>query len=143
MTKKILHGASLRDWDTPEKKAVYWSGACYALTAATNLYGCKKRGTIRDTIVKAHMEAYDRLYADGRRSGASLDCDWNRLSPEQRAWYSMGAADALTDVLDALPDSVIDHCPTGLRTLRRARQAWIDKNQRIADNFARKAGLLK
>ena len=28
-------------------------------------------------------------------------------------------------------------------TLRRARQAWIDKNRRIADNFARKAGLLK
>lgn len=136
MTEKILHGAALRDWDTPEMKAVYWSGACYALIAATNLYGCK-RGAIRDTVVKAHTEAYDRLYADG------LDCDWNRLSPEQRAWYSMGAADALTDVLDALPDVVIDHCPTGLRTLRRARQAWIDKNQRIADNFARKAGLLK
>lgn len=142
MTKTILHGASLRDWDTPEKKAVYWSGACYALIATTNLYGCK-RGTIRDTIVKAHTEAYDRLYADGRRAGASLDCDWDRLSPEQRAWYSMGAADALTDVLDALPDYVIDHCPTGIRTLRGARQAWIDKNQRIADNFARKAGLLK
>lgn len=142
MTKKILTGAALRDWDTPEMKAVYWSGACYALIAATNLYGCK-RGAIRDTIVKAHTEAYDRLYADGRRAGASLDCDWDRLSPEQRAWYSMGAADALTDVLDALPDSVIDHCPTGLRTLRRARQAWIDKNQRIADSFARKAGLLR
>lgn len=142
MTKKILTGAALRDWDTPEMKAVYWSGACYALIAATDLYGCK-RGTIRDTIVKAYREAYDRLYADGRRAVASLDCDWDRLSPEQRAWYSMGAADALTDVLDALPDSVIDHCPTGLRTLRRARQAWIDKNQRIADNFARKAGLLR
>lgn len=142
MTKKILHGASIRDWDTPEMKAVYWSGACYALIAATNLYGCK-RGAIRDTVVKAHTEAYDRLYADGRRAGASLDCDWNRLSPEQRAWYSMGAADALTDVLDALPDYAIDHCPTGLRTLRRARQAWIDKNQLIADNFARKTGLLR
>lgn len=142
MTKKILTGAAIRDWDTPEMKAVYWSGACYALVAATDLYGCK-RGVIRDTIVKAHAEAYDRLYADGRRAGASLDCDWNRLSPRQRAWYSMGAADALTDVLDALPDSVIDHCPTGLRTLRRARQAWIDKNQRIADAYARKAGLLK
>lgn len=143
MTTKILTGTALRDWDPPEMKALYWSGACYALIAATNLYGCK-RGTIRDTIVKAHTEAYDRLYADGRRAGASLDCDWNRLSPEQRAWYSMGAADALTDILDALPDSAIDHCPTGLRALRRSRQAWIDdKNQRIADNFARKKGLLK
>lgn len=142
MTKKILTGAALRDWDTPEMKAVYWSGACSALIAATDLYGCK-RGTIRDTIVKAHTEAYDRLYADGRRAGASLDCDWDRLSPEQREWYSMGAADALTDILDALPDVVIDHCPAGLRTLRRARQAWIDKNQRVADSFARKAGLLR
>ena len=142
MTKKILTGAALRDWDTAETKAVYWSGACYALIAATDLYGCK-RSPIRDTIVKAHTEAYDRLYADGRRAGASLDCDWDRLSPEQRAWYSMGAADALTDVLDALPDSVIDHCPTGLRTLRRARQAWIDKNQRLGDHYARKVGLLK
>lgn len=142
MTEKILTGAALRDWDTPEMKAVYWSGACYALIAITDLYGCK-RGPIRNTVVKAHTEAYDRLYADGRRAGADLDCDWNRLNPEQRAWYSMGAADALTDVLDALPDSVIDHCPTGLRALRAARQAWIDKNQRIADSFARKAGLLK
>lgn len=142
MTKKILHGASLRDWDTPEMKAVYWSGACYALIAVTNLYGCK-RGTIRDVAVKAHTEAYDRLYADGRRAGASLDCDWDRLSPEQRAWYSMGAAEALTDVLDALPDYVIDHCPTGLRTLRGARQVWIDKNHRLGDHYARKVGLLK
>lgn len=123
-------------------KAVYWSGACYALMTVTDLYGCK-RGPIRNTVVKAHREAYDRLVADGRRAGADLDCDWNRLNPEQRAWYSMGAVDALTDVLDALPDSVIDHCPTGLRALRAARQAWIDKNQRIADSFARKAGLLK
>lgn len=42
MTKEILTGAALRDWDTPEMKAVYWSGACYALIAATNLYGCKR-----------------------------------------------------------------------------------------------------
>lgn len=135
MTEKILTGAALRDWYTPEMKAVYWSGACYALIEATNLYGCE-RGTIRDTVVKAHTEACDRLYADGRRAGASLDCDWNRLSPEQRAWYSMGAADALTDALEALPDSVIDHRPTGLRALRRARQAWIDENQRIVDTLS-------
>lgn len=35
------------------------------------------------------------------------------------------------------------HCASLRDTLRRARQAWIDKNQRIADNFARKAGLLR
>ncbi len=45
MTKKILHAAALRDWDTPEMKTVYWSGACYALIAATNLYGCKTSGS--------------------------------------------------------------------------------------------------
>ena len=48
MTKKILHCASLRDWDTPETKAIYWSGACYALIAATNLYGfARKVGLLR------------------------------------------------------------------------------------------------
>nr|DAQ33787.1 MAG TPA: hypothetical protein [Caudoviricetes sp.] len=141
MTKTILTGPGVRDWDSPETKALYWSGACYALVSAIGLYGCKAQ-PLRAVLLKAHTEAYRHLH-DSRTAGASLDCDWDLLSPEQRAWYSLGAADVLTDVLDALPDSVIDHCPTGLRTLRRARQAWIDKNQRIADNFARKAGLLK
>lgn len=141
MTETILTGPGVRDWDTPETKAVYWSGACYALVSAIGLYGCKAQ-PLRGVLLKAHTEAYRHLH-DSRIAGASLDCDWDRLSPEQRAWYSLGAADVLTDVLDALPDVVIDHCPTGFRTLRGARQAWIDKNQALGDDYARKEGLLK
>ena len=141
MTKGIITGNALRDWDPAETKAIYWSGACQALVQAMGLYGCKTL-TIRDVLLKAHTEAYRRLYG-ARTAGAGLDCDWNRFSPEQRAWYSMGAADALSDVLDALPDSVIEHHPGGLKSLHAARRRWIAENQRIADNFARKAGLLK
>lgn len=136
MTKEILTGTALRDWDPPETKALYWSGACQALVQVMGLYGCKTQ-PIRGVLLRAHTEAYRRLY------GAGLDCDWNRLSPEQRAWYSMGAAETLSDVLDALPDSVIEHHPGGLKSLQAVRRRWIAENQRIADNFARKAGLLK
>ena len=69
--------------------------------------------------------------------------DWDRLTPEQRSWYSLGAADALTDVLDATDRMQIDYKASGLRALGRARQAWIDKNQSLGDDYARKAGLLK
>ena len=141
MTKGILTGNALRDWDPAEMKATYWSGACQALVQAMGLYGCKTR-PIRDVLLKAHTEAYPRLH-DARTAGAGLDCDWNRLSPEQRAWYSMGAAESLSDVLDALPDCVIEHHPGGLKSLQDARRRWIAENQRIADSFARKAGLLK
>lgn len=141
MTKAILTCHGVRDWDPPETKAVYWCGACYALVSAIGLYGCKAQ-LIRGVLLKAHTEAYRHLH-DARTAGASLDCDWDRLTPEQRAWYSLGAADALTDVLDALPDSVIEHRPGGLKSLQHARQAWIDKNQRLGDAYARKVGLLK
>lgn len=67
--------------------------------------------------------------------------DWD--PPERRAWYSLGAADALTDVLDATDRmEEIDYDAPGIRSLGRARQAWIDKNHRIGDDYARKAGLL-
>lgn len=137
----ILTGPGIRDWDPPETKAIYWSGACYALVPAIGLYGCKTQ-PLRNVLLKAHTEAYRHLH-DARIAGASLDCDWDRLTPEQRSWYSLGAADALTDVLDALPDSVIEHHPGGLRALQNARRAWIDKNQSLGDDYARKAGLLK
>ena len=141
MTKKILTGPGVRDWDPPETKALYWSGACYALVSAIGLYGCKAQ-PLRTVLLQAHTEAYRHLH-DSRIAGASLDCDWDRLTPEQRAWYSMGAAETLSDVLDALPDSVIEHHPGGLRALQNARRAWIDKNQAIGDDYARKEGLLK
>lgn len=70
--------------------------------------------------------------------------DWDRLTPEQRSWYSLGAADALTDVLDTTDRmEEIAYDATGLRSLAKARQAWIDKNQTLGDDYARKEGLLK
>lgn len=143
MNEKMLLGAGIRDWESPGRKSVYWAGAYYAVAAACELYGCKK-SSIRGILMTARKEAYDNHWATRRAAGAyDLDCDWNRLSPERRAWYSAGAADALTDVLDALPDSVIEHHPGGLKSLQHARRAWIDKNHRLGDAYARKVGLLK
>lgn len=142
MTKTILAGPGVRDWDPPETEAVYWSGACYALVSAIGLYGCKTQ-PLRNVLLQAHAEAYRHLH-DARIAGASLDCDWDRLSPEQRAWYSLGAADALTDILDTTDRmEEIAYDAHGLRSLAKARQAWIDKNQSLGDDYARKAGLLK
>ena len=74
MTKTILTGPGIRDWDPPETKAIYWSGACYALVSAIGLYGCKTQ-PLRNVLLKAHTEAYRHLH-DARTTGASLDCDW-------------------------------------------------------------------
>ena len=140
MTTEILTGTALRDWDPAETKALYWSGACQALVAAIGARGCKT-SPIRDVLLRAHTEAYSRLH-DARTVGAGLDCDWDRLTPEQRAWYSMGAAETLSDVLDALPDSVIEHHPGGLKSLQAARRRWIAENKKLGDDYARKVGLL-
>ena len=51
-------------------------------------------------------------------------------------------AETLSDVLDALPDSVIEHHPGGLKSLQAARRRWIAENQKLGDDYARKAGLL-
>lgn len=104
MTKEILTGNAVRDWDPPETKALYWSGACQALVAAIGARGCKT-SPIRDVLLKAHTEAH-------------------------------------SDVLDALPDSVIEHHPGGLKSLQAARRRWIAENQKLGDDYARKAGLL-
>lgn len=121
MTEKILTGNGIRDWDPPEAKSLYWAGA-----------------------YRARVEAYDYHWQERRHAGTcALDCDWDRLTPERRAWYSLGAADALTDVLDTTDRmEEIDYDALGVRSLGRARQAWIDKNSRIGDDYARKAGLL-
>lgn len=142
MTDEILTGTALRDWDPPETKALYWSGACQALVAAIGARGCKT-SPIRDVLLRAHTEAYSLLH-DARTAGTHPPFyDWDVLAPEQRAWYSMGAAETLSDVLDALPDSVIEHHPGGLKSLQAARRRWIAENQKIGDDYARKAGLLK
>lgn len=118
-TIATLHGAAIRPWDSPELKAVYWAGAHYALTAAIGLYGCKT-SPIRPVLMAALAEAHVH-YETARRSGAmDVNGDW-----------------------DALPDSVIEHHPGGLKSLQHARRAWIDKNHRLGDYYARKVGLLK
>lgn len=138
-TDKILTGPGVRDLDPPETKSLYWSGACYALVSAIGLYGCKAQ-PLRNVLLKAHTEAYRHLH-DARTAGASLDCDWGRITPEQRSWYSLGAADALTDVLDTTDRmEEIAYDAPALRSLAKARQSWIDKNQSLGDD---KAGLLK
>lgn len=141
-TTATLHGTAIRPWDSPELKAIYWAGAHHALTAAIGLYGCKT-SPIRPTLMAALAEAHVH-YETARRSGAmDVNGDWDALNDAGRAWYSIGASDALTDVLDALPDSVIEHHPGGLKSIQHARRAWIDKNHRLGDHYARKVGLLK
>lgn len=142
MTGEILAGNALWDWDPAETKALYWSGACQALVDAIQARGCKTQ-PIRGILVRAHRDAYDRLH-DARTAGTHPPFyDWDVLTPEHRAWYSMGAAEALSDVLDYLPDSVIEHHPGGLKSLQASRRRWIAENSRLIDDYARKAGLLK
>lgn len=61
------------------------------------------------------------------------------------AWpgYTIGGIDALTDVLDALPDSVVEHHPGGLKSLQNLRRSWIKTNRDLADAYAKRIGLLK
>ena len=134
MTGEILAGNALRDWDPAETKALYWSGAGQALVDAIHARGI---------LVRAHRDAYDRLH-DARTAGTHPPFyDWDVLTPEHRAWYSMGAAEALSDVLDYLPDSVIEHHPGALKSLQASRRRWIAENSHLRDDYARKAGLLK
>lgn len=143
MTVKVLTGAGIRNWDPPATKSLYWAGAYQALAAAINLYGCKKPPLLH-VLLNARMDAFDRHWQLRRHAGTfALDCAEDKLNPEQRVWYSLGAADALTDVLDSTDQMEdIDYDAPGLRSLGRARQAWIDENQRLGDDYARKAGLL-
>lgn len=55
----------------------------------------------------------------------------------------LGGIDALTDVLDALPDSVVEHHPGGLKSLQNLRRSWIKTNRDLADAYAKRIGLLK
>lgn len=48
-----------------------------------------------------------------------------------------------TDVLDALPDSVVEHHPGGLKALQNLRRSWIKTNQDMADAYAKRIGLMK
>ena len=104
-----LTAPSLREWDSPEKRAVYWAGAGFA------------DGLLRDP--------------------GTIESE--SLTDTGRAWYTLGGIEALDDVLDALPDSVVEQRPGGLKSLQNLRRAWIKRNSELGDDYARRIGLLK
>ena len=128
----ILNGASLRDWDPAEAKAAYWAGAEDAVERALLLPGCDA-DSFHDVLVEASDEV--RAHCEGL---PAVDVE------REEGWYTLGAADALDDVIWALPDSVIDDEDAfeGLDQLQHARSRWVRYNAAVGDAFARKAGLL-
>lgn len=138
-----LTAPSLRDWDPPEKRAIYWAGAIAAATRALDCYGCKT-SPIRPILleaIKAASEARWAIGAERLRDIGAIEPD--SLSETGLAWYTIGGIDALTDVLDALPDSVVEHHPGGLKALQNLRRSWIKTNHDLADAYARRIGLMK
>ena len=127
-----LNGASLRDWDADDVKAAYWAGAEDALDEAILLPGCDA-----DAVCGTLADALDEVRA--RREGLPA-ADVER----EEGWYTLGAAEALDDVIWALPDSVIDDDDAfeGLERLQREQSRWARRNSAVGDAFARKAGLL-
>lgn len=138
-----LTAPSIRTWDPPETRAVYWTGASHAITRARDCYGCKT-APIRTVLAEAAAAATDAYWAIGEsrlRDIGTIEPD--SLSETGVAWYTIGGIDALTDVLDALPDSVVEHHPGGLKALQNLRRSWIKTNHDLADAYAKRIGLLK
>ena len=138
-----LTAPSIRTWDAPEIRAVYWSGASHAITRARDCYGCKT-SPIRNVLAEAAAAATDAYWAIGEgrlRDIGTIEPD--SLSETGMAWYTIGGIDALTDVLDALPDSVVEPHPGGLKSLQNLRRSWIKTNHDLADAAAKRIGLLK
>lgn len=131
-----LTAPSIRTWDPPETRAVYWSGASHAITRAMNCYGCKT-APIRPVLceaAKAVTEAYWAIGEGRLRDIGSIKPD--ALSETGMAWYTIGGIDALTD-------SVVEHHPGGLKSLQNLRRSWIKTNHDLADAYARRIGLMK
>lgn len=138
-----LTAPSLRDWDPPETRAVYWAGAGFAVARAMDCYGCKTwpiRNVLCDAA-KAVSAAYDGIAAGLLRDPGTIES--KTLTATDRAWYTLGGIEALDDVLDALPDSVVEHRPRGLKALQNLRRAWIKRNSELGDEYARRIGLMK
>lgn len=138
-----LTAPSIRTWDPPETRAIYWAGAIRAATRALDCYGCKT-SPIRPILleaIKAASEARRAIGAERLRDIGAIEPD--RLSETGMAWYTIGGIDALTDVLDALPDSVVEHHPGGLKALQNLRRSWIKTNHDLADAYAKRIGLMK
>ena len=138
-----LTAPSIRTWDPPETRAIYWDGAIHAATRALDCYGCKT-SPIRLALleaIKAAAEARRAIGAERLRDIGAIEPD--SLSETDLAWYTAGGIDALTDVLDALPDSVVEHHPRGLKALQKLRHSWIKTNRDLADTYAKRIGLMK
>lgn len=138
-----LTAPSIRTWDPPETRAVYWAGAIHAATRALDCYGCKT-SPIRPILLEAIKAASEARWAIGPerlRDIGAIEPD--SLSEKGMAWYTIGGIDALTDVLDALPDSVVEHRPGGLKSLQNLRRSWIKTNHDLADTYAKRIGLMK
>lgn len=138
-----LTAPSIRKWDPPETRAIYWAGAICAATRALDCYGCKT-SPIRPILleaIKAASEARWAIGAERLRDIGAIEPD--SLSETGMAWYTTGGIDALTDVLDALPDSVVEHRPGGLKSLQNLRRSWIKTNHDLADAYAKRIGLMK
>ena len=138
-----LTAPSIRTWDPPETRAVYWSGASHAITRARDCYGCKT-APIRSVLAEAAAAVTEAYWAIGEgrlRDIGTIEPDG--LSETGLAWYTIGGIDVLTDVLDALPDSVVEHHPGGLKSLQNLRRSWIKTNQDLADAYAKRIGLMK
>lgn len=138
-----LTAPSIRTWDPPETRAVYWSGASHAITRARDCYGCKT-APIRTVLAEAATAVTEAYWAIGEgrlRDIGTIEPD--TLSETGLAWYTIGGIDALTDVLDALPDSVVEHHPGGLKALQNLRHSLIKTNQDLADAYAKRIGLMK
>ena len=127
-----LNGASLRDWDPADAKAAYWTGAEDALERALLLPGCDA-----DAVHDALVEALDEARAN-RKVLPAADVE------REEGWYTLGAAEALDDVIWALPDSVVDDdCAfEGLDRLQHAKDRWARRNSGVGDAFAGEVGLL-
>lgn len=138
-----LTAPSIRTWDPPETRAIYWAGAINASTRALDCYGCKT-SPIRPILleaIKAASEARWAIGAERLRAIGAIEPD--SLSETGMAWYTIGGIDALTDVLDALPDSVVEHHPGGLKSLQNLRRSWVKTNHDLADAYAKRIGLMK
>ena len=127
-----LNGTSLRDWDADVAKAAYWAGAENALERALLLPGCDA-----DAFHDALVGAYDEARAN-REGLPAADIE------REEGWYTLGAAEALDDVLWALPESAVDDEAAfeGLDQLQHAQSRWARRNSVVGDAFAVEAGLL-
>nr|DAU21590.1 MAG TPA: hypothetical protein [Caudoviricetes sp.] len=75
-----LTAPSIRTWDPPETRAVYWSGASHAITRARDCYGCKT-SPIRTVLAEAAAAATEAYWAIGE--GRLRDIGTMTIEPDR------------------------------------------------------------